>query len=117
MFSYNTTIRTMKKLLIVVAIMATAMSYAQKTPVGIVSVQDSVKGFRFGVISSIAPDGGYGLQFSGVSNTSGHLFNGLQLAGASNITTDMDKGLQLSGILNISSGRMNGWRNANLYAC
>lgn len=110
MFSYNTTIRTMKKLLIVVAIMATAMSYAQKNPVGIVSVQDSVKGFRFGVISSIAPDGGYGLQFSGVSNTSGHLFNGLQLAGASNITTDMDKGLQLSGILNISSGRMNGWQ-------
>lgn len=30
---------------------------AQKSPVGIVSVQDSVKGFQFGVFSSVAADG------------------------------------------------------------
>ena len=77
---------------------------------GIVSVQDTVKGFQFGVISSVAPDGGHGFQFGGVSNTSGHKFNGLQLGGISNITQGMDKGLQLSGFLNVSSEMMNGWQ-------
>ena len=99
-----------KGLLVAVAMMAVTGAQAQKFPVGIVSVQDTVKGFQFGVISSVAPDGGHGFQFGGVSNTSGHKFNGLQLGGISNITQGMDKGLQLSGFLNVSSEMMNGWQ-------
>ena len=99
-----------KGLLVAVAMMAVTGALAQKFPVGIVSVQDTVKGFQFGVISSVAPDGGHGFQFGGVSNTSGHKFNGLQLGGISNITQGMDKGLQLSGFLNVSSEMMNGWQ-------
>ena len=99
-----------KGLLVAVAMMAVTDALAQNFPVGIVSVQDTVKGFQFGVISSVAPDGGHGFQFGGVSNTSGHKFNGLQLGGISNITQGMDKGLQLSGFLNVSSEMMNGWQ-------
>lgn len=99
-----------KGLLIAIAIMTTIGVQAQKFPVGIVSVQDTVKSFQFGVISSVAPDGGHGFQFGGVSNTSGHTFNGLQIGGVSSITQGMDKGLQMSSILNISSKRMNGWQ-------
>ena len=83
---------------------------AQNSPVGIVSVQDTVKGFQFGIISSVAPDGGHGVQFGGVSNTSGQTFNGLQLGGISNITQGMERGLQLSGFLNVSSDMMRGWQ-------
>ena len=56
---------------------------AQKSPVGIVSVQDSVKSVQVGVISSVATDGGHGVQLSGLSNTSAHKFNGLQLSSVS----------------------------------
>ena len=97
----------------IVAIMMAAMSSevrAQKSPVGIVSTQDSVKSIQFGVISSVATDGGHGLQLSGVSNTSAHRFNGLQLSAISNITNGMNRGLQLSGILNVSSAMMRGWQ-------
>ena len=75
---------------------------AHKSLVGIVSVQDSVKSVQVGVISSVATDGGHGLQLSGVSNASAQTFNGLQLSGVSNITNGMDRGLQLSGLLNVS---------------
>ena len=85
-------------------------SQAQKFPVGIVSVQDTVKSAQVGLISTVAPDGGRGLQLSSVSNITGHTFNGLQLAGVSNITNGMDRGLQLSGILNVSSAKMGGWQ-------
>jgi len=81
---------------------------AQKSPVGIVSVQDSVKSVQVGVISSVAADGGHGLQLSGVSNTSAHQFDGLQLSSISNITAGMDHGVQLSGILNVSSAMQRG---------
>ena len=83
---------------------------AQRSPVGIVSVQDTVKSIQFGIISSIAEEGGRGVQLAGVSNTSAHTFNGLQLGSVSNITNGMDKGLQLSGILNVSSSMMRGWQ-------
>jgi hypothetical protein len=66
----------MKKAFLTVAatIMAVMSNnvYAQKFPVGIVSVQDSVKSVQVGVISSVAADGGHGVQLSGVSNTSAH---------------------------------------------
>ena len=81
---------------------------AQNSPVGIVSVQDSVKSVQFGIISSVATDGGHGVQLSGLSNTSAHKFNGLQLSSVSNITAGMDKGVQLSGILNVSSAMQRG---------
>ena len=102
----------MKKILIMVAaaLMAVMNVQAQKSPVGIVSVQDSVKSIQFGVISSVATDGGNGLQLSGVSNASAHKFNGLQLSSISNITNGMDKGLQLSALLNVSSSMMGGWQ-------
>ena len=98
--------------LVTAAILAVIVSNAsaQKSPVGIVSVQDSVKGFQFGVISSVAPDGGHGVQLSGMSNASAQTFNGLQLSGVSNITNGMDRGLQLSGILNVSEAMMGGWQ-------
>ena len=102
----------MKKILIMVtaALMAVMNVQAQKSPVGIVSVQDSVKSIQFGVISSVATDGGNGLQLSGVSNASAHKFDGLQLSSISNITNGMDKGLQLSALLNVSSSMMGGWQ-------
>ena len=99
-----------KGLLTAIAIMTTIGVQAQIFPVGIVSAQDTVKGFQFGLISSVTTEGGHGFQFGGVSNTSGHTFNGLQMGGVSSITQGMDKGLQMSSILNISSKRMNGWQ-------
>ena len=98
--------------MILAAMMAVAGGsiYAQNIPVGIVSTQETVKTVQVGVISSVAEDGGHGLQLSGVSSTSAHTFNGLQLSGVSNITRGMDRGLQLSGILNVSSAMMCGWQ-------
>ena len=97
---------------IAVAIITASSSFvhAQRFPVGIVSVQDTTKGFQLGIISSIAEEGGHGVQLAGVSNMSAHTFNGLQLSGVSNISSGMDRGLQLSGILNVSSGMMRGWQ-------
>ena len=95
---------TMKKysiLFLLLGISSTLM--AQRSPVGIVIVQDSVKSVQLGAISSVATDGGHGVQFSTVSNTSGQAFNGVQFSGLSNITAGMNKGLQLSAILNVSS--------------
>ena len=94
----------------VVMAVASSNACAQKSPVGIVSVQDSVKNIQFGIISSVAPDGGHGLQLSGVSNASAQNFTGLQLSSVSNITNGMDHGLQLSGILNVSEAMMGGWQ-------
>ena len=98
-----------------ILILATAVVFtaainvqAQNSPVGIVSVQDSVKSVQFGVISSVATDGGHGVQLSGASNTSAHNLNGLQLSAISNITAGMDKGVQLSGLLNVSSAMQRG---------
>ena len=110
MTTTNIIIREIKTLLVLVTTMATLNVCAQRFPVGIVSVQDTVKGFQLGIISSIAEEGGHGVQLAGVSNMSAHTFNGLQLGGVSNISSGMDRGLQLSGILNVSSGMMRGWQ-------
>ena len=104
----------MKKIYIVVTAAMMAATgcnvYAQKSPVGIVSVQDSVKSVQIGLISSVATDGGKGLQLSAFSNASANVFNGLQFSGFSNITNGMDRGLQWSGIMNVSSAMMRGWQ-------
>ncbi len=98
--------------MVAVAIMTVASNtvHAQNFPVGIVSTQDTVKAVQFGIISSVATNGGHGLQLSGVSNTSANRFNALQLSSVSNITRGMNRGLQLSGILNVSSAMMRGWQ-------
>ena len=83
-------------------------AYAQNFPVGIVSVQDSVKSVQLGAISTVAATGGQGVQLSGISNTSAHKFNGIQLSNFNNITQGMDKGMQLTGILNVSSAMQRG---------
>ena len=100
----------MKKILtiVVAALLAVTNAQAQNSPVGIVSVQDTTKSVQFGVISSVAVDGGHGLQLSGISNTSAHNFNGWQLSSINNITNGMDSGMQLSAILNVSSAIMRG---------
>ena len=102
----------MKRILILVAAttMAAMSVQAQNSPVGIVSVQDSVKSVQLGVISSVATDGGHGLQLSGVTNASAYRFNGLQLSTLSNITNGMRRGMQLSGVLNVSEAMMGGWQ-------
>ena len=81
---------------------------AQKSPVGIVSTQDSVKSVQFGVISTVATEGGHGLQLAGVSNTSARVFNGLQLSALNNVTGGMNRGVQLAGLLNVSSAMTRG---------
>ena len=81
---------------------------AQKSPVGIVSTQDSVKSVQVGVISTVATEGGHGLQLAGVSNTSAHVFNGLQLSALNNVTGGMNRGVQLAGLLNVSSAMTRG---------
>ena len=99
----------MKKISIIALLWCiTVNMMAQNFPVGIVSVQDTVKGFQLGIISSVNPDGGKGVQLSGFSNTSAHTFNGLQLSGISNITGGMNRGVQLSAIMNVSSSMMRG---------
>ena len=66
-----------KYISIVLAVVACCRMHAQNFPVGIVSTQDSVKNVQLGVFSSIAPEGGHGVQMSGVSSISAHRFNGL----------------------------------------
>jgi hypothetical protein len=82
--------------------------HGQKSPVGIVSVQDSVKSVQFGVISSVATDGGKGLQLSGLTNASARVFNGWQISTTNNMTAGMDRGAQISGMLNVSESMMRG---------
>ena len=97
----------MKRVLLVAAAILAAVSVkAQKFPVGIVSVQDTTKSVQVGVISSVATDGGHGLQLSTFSNTSGATFNGVQLSAITNMTQNMYKGVQLGGMLNVASGEM-----------
>jgi len=100
------------KRIVTVAIIAVTShaALAQNFPVGIVSTQDTVKSVQFGLISSVATEGGHGLQLSGASNSSASHFNGLQLSAVTNITDGMDRGLQWSGILNVSSSLMRGWQ-------
>jgi hypothetical protein len=101
----------MKKVFLVAAAMMAAVStQAQKFPVGVVSVQDTTKSVQVGVISSVAAEGGHGVQLSGTSNMSAQEFNGLQLSGINNITNGMNRGLQLSAILNVSESKMGGWQ-------
>ena len=88
--------------------MAVINLQAQRWPVGIASVQDSVKSVQIGVISSTAISQMKGFQFGAFANMSAAPVNGLQLSGVSNISTGVKKGVQLSTLFNISSGEMKG---------
>lgn len=101
-----------KTILISVAVIAAVGVRAQKSPVGIVSIQDTAKSVQLGVISTAAADGGKGLQLATFTNNSGGTFNGVQLSAVNNLTQNMYKGVQLSGMLNVASGKMGGWQVA-----
>ncbi len=81
---------------------------AQKFPVGIASVQDSVKSVQFGVISSAAVSQMKGFQFGTFANMSGAPINGFQLSAINNISMGVDRGFQLSPLFNVSAGQMRG---------
>ncbi|MBQ9203433.1 MAG: DUF3943 domain-containing protein [Prevotella sp.] len=100
--------RVKRGLLVVVCMVSVTVVYAQFSPLGIVSVQDTLRGMQLGVFSSVSTDNARGIQLSGVSNMSAAPFRGLQVAGVSNISRGLERGIQLSGILNVSSAYMRG---------
>ncbi|MCR4853315.1 MAG: DUF3943 domain-containing protein [Prevotella sp.] len=97
---------------IIFLLLCSTSAWAQKSPVGIVSAQDTLKNLQVGIVSSIALDQGRGLQMSGFSNLSVKPLRGAQLCGVSNISAGLEKGLQVSTLLNVSSGYMRGMQAA-----
>ena len=81
---------------------------AQRTPVGIASVQDSVRSVQFGLISSTAISQLKGFQFGSFATMSAAPLNGFQFSGLSNVSMGVEKGLQLSSLFNVSGGDMHG---------
>ena len=104
--SYN----AMKRIIAMVAVatMTVLSVQAQNFPVGIASVQDSVKSAQVGLLSSVAISQMKGFQFGGFANMSAAPINGMQLSGVSNIAMGVTKGFQLSPLFNISAGEMRG---------
>lgn len=84
--------------------------HAQRWPVGIASVQDSVKSIQLGIISSTAIDKMNGLQLGTFANMSAAPIRGMQLSGISNISMGVERGLQVSSLFNIASGKMQGFQ-------
>ena len=97
-----------RQLLILVGALSAGILHAQNLPVGIVSIQDTMRSVQLGIFSSVATDDVSGLQLSSMSNISAAPLHGLQFSGVSNISQGIDRGIQLSGILNLSSGYMRG---------
>ncbi|MCR4582282.1 MAG: DUF3943 domain-containing protein [Prevotella sp.] len=95
-------------LLLYLLLLVAFRAAGQHWPVGVVSVQDTTKTLQAGLFSSVAVDGGHGLQLAAFSNMSARPFRGLQLSGVSNIARGLPKGVQLSALLNVSSGYMRG---------
>lgn len=81
---------------------------AQRWPVGIASVQDSVKSMQFGLLSTTAVSQMKGLQLGGFTNISAAPVQGVQLAGFNNISMGLKGGLQLTTLANIASGNVSG---------
>ena len=81
---------------------------AQRWPVGIASVQDSVKSMQFGLLSTTAVSQMKGLQLGGFTNISAAPVQGVQLAGFNNISMGLKGGLQLTTLANIASGKVSG---------
>ncbi len=80
---------------------------AQNFPVGITSVQDSVKSLQVGIISSAAAEKMNGLQLSTLTNISGAPVKGVQISATHNYAQGAN-GLQLSVLSNVSGGNLKG---------
>ena len=102
----------MKKILsLITAAFMVAMSmnvHAQPWPVGIASVQDSVKSIQFGFISSAAIRQMKGVQIGGFVNISAAPIQGLQFSAFNNTSLGVKRGLQLTTLANIASGKVSG---------
>lgn len=81
---------------------------AQHTPIGIVSMQDSIRPLQVGLAANVASGEGTGVQVAGFSNMSAMPFHGAQLGGVSNVAAGIERGAQVSALLNVSSGYMRG---------
>lgn len=82
--------------------------HAQHTPVGIASMQDSVRSVQLGLISSTAISQLKGFQLGGFAAMSAAPLNGFQLSAISNISMGVQKGLQLASLFNVSGDDMHG---------
>lgn len=102
----------MKKILMMVAaavmVVTGSTVQAQNSPVGIASVQDSVKSVQVGLLSSVATSQMKGFQFGGFANMAAAPLNGMQLSAVSNIAMGVTKGFQLSPLFNVAAGEMRG---------
>ncbi len=97
-----------------IVVLSSMLTWAQHFPVGLVSVQDSMRSVQVGFLSSVVVDKGKGFQLSGFSNMSAVPFYGFQLSGISNISRGLVKGMQLSALLNVSSAYMRGLQFASV---
>lgn len=102
----------MKRLLtVIVAITATLGAHAQKSSsnvgLGVISINDSVKGVQLSPISNIAEHSS-GVQLAVFSNVGYNGMEGVQLSALNNIAIGGAKGVQLSGFTNQTFGTMSG---------
>ncbi len=102
----------MKRLLtIIVALTAVMSAHAQKSSsnvgLGVISINDSVKGVQLSPISNIAEHSS-GVQLAVFSNVGYNGMEGVQLSALNNIAIGGAKGVQLSGFTNQTFGTMSG---------
>lgn len=102
----------MKRLLtIIVAVTAVLSAHAQKSSsnvgLGVISINDSVKGVQLSPISNIAEHSS-GVQLAVFSNVGYNGMEGVQLSALNNIAIGGAKGVQLSGFTNQTFGTMRG---------
>ncbi len=102
----------MKRLLtIIVAVTAVMSAHAQKSSsnvgLGVISINDSVKGVQLSPISNIAEHSS-GVQLAVFSNVGYNGMEGVQLSALNNIAIGGAKGVQLSGFTNQTFGTMRG---------
>lgn len=102
----------MKRLLtIIVAVTAVLSAHAQKSSsnvgLGVISINDSVKGVQLSPISNIAEHSS-GVQLAVFSNVGYNGMEGVQLSALNNIAIGGAKGVQLSGFTNQTFGTMSG---------
>ncbi len=102
----------MKRLLtIIVAVTAVLSAHAQKSSsnvgLGVISINDSVKGVQLSPISNIAEHSS-GVQLAVFSNVGYNGMEGVQLSALNNIAIGGAKGVQFSGFTNQTFGTMRG---------
>ncbi len=102
----------MKRLLTIIVTLTAVMSaHAQKSSsnvgLGVISINDSVKGVQLSPISNIAEHSS-GVQLAVFSNVGYNGMEGVQLSALNNIAIGGAKGVQLSGFTNQTFGTMSG---------